>query len=216
MIRALVFDFDGILVESVDTKTKAYAALFKDEGEEVVRSVLKYHLENGGVSRFEKFRFIYQRILCRPLSKEKFYSLCENFSKIVMDEVVKARWVDGAKEFLENNKNTYQFYVVSGTPDGELRSIIKKREMGSFFHAVFGSPKVKDLLLNELIGFYGLKNNEVVFVGDSVTDWQAAKSTGIQFIWRRVPSDTTSIINFGGPTISNLHQLKDCLEKVSS
>ena len=83
MIRALVFDFDGVLVESVDTKTKAYAALFKDEGEEVIRSVLKYHLENGGVSRFEKFRFIYQRILCQPLSKEKFHSLCENFSKMI-------------------------------------------------------------------------------------------------------------------------------------
>jgi len=66
------------------------------------------------------------------------------------------------------------------------------------------------------MGSYDLKNNEVVFVGDSVTDWQAAKSTGIQFIWRRVPSDTTSIINFDGLTISNLHQLKDCLEKVSS
>ena len=88
--------------------------------------------------------------------------------------------------------------------------------MDSFFHAVFGSPKVKGLLLNELMGSYGLKNNEVVFVGDSVTDWQAAKSTGIQFIWRRVPSDTTSIIDFNGPTLSNLHQLKDYLETVSS
>ena len=215
MIRAVVFDFDGVLVESVDTKTKAYASLFEGEGEEVVRKVVEYHLENGGVSRFEKFKFIYREILHRSLSGEKFLSLCEDFSKIVVDEVVNACWVDGAREFLENKKNTYQFFVVSGTPDEELKSIVKQRGMDSFFIALFGSPKTKDVLLNELMDFYGLKCNELVFVGDATTDLQAAKSTGIQFIWRRISPETPPMINFDGPAVSNLHQLEDCLEKVS-
>ena len=45
MIRAIVFDFDGVLVESVDTKTKAYAGFFEDEGEEVVRKVVEVHFK---------------------------------------------------------------------------------------------------------------------------------------------------------------------------
>ena len=70
MIRAVVFDFDGVLVESIETKTNAYACLFECEGEEIVRRVVEYHLKHGGVSRFEKFKFIYREILCRPLSEK--------------------------------------------------------------------------------------------------------------------------------------------------
>lgn len=216
MIRAVVFDFDGVLVESVDTKTKAYASLFEDEGEAVVRKVVEYHLEHGGVSRFEKFKYIYREILRSPLTEEKFNSLCNDFSKIVVDEVVNARWVEGAREFLENNKNTYQFFVVSGTPDEELKSIVRRRGMGPLFEAVFGSPKTKDQLLNELMDFYDLKCKEMVFVGDAVTDQQAAESTGIPFIWRRISQSTPPLNNFDGPSIFNLCQLEDCLKEVAS
>ena len=58
-IHAIVFDFDGVLAESIDVKTRAYALLFRDEGEEVVRKVIDFHLKNGGVSRFKKIRFDY-------------------------------------------------------------------------------------------------------------------------------------------------------------
>ena len=48
MIRGIAFDFDGVLVESVDVKTKAYARLFEEYGEGVVSRVVDYHLTNGG------------------------------------------------------------------------------------------------------------------------------------------------------------------------
>jgi len=74
MIRAIAFDFDGVLVESVDVKNRAYARLFEKEGAELVRSILTYHLKNGGVSRFVKFQTIYREILERPLSVGKSYT----------------------------------------------------------------------------------------------------------------------------------------------
>ena len=59
MLKAILFDFDGVLVESVDIKTKAFAKLFENEGPEIVNKVVEYHLANGGVSRFKKFDYIY-------------------------------------------------------------------------------------------------------------------------------------------------------------
>src|SRR5256712_13190101 len=100
MIRAIAYDFDGVLVESVEVKTRAFARLFNTEGPDAVRKILDYHLKNGGVSRFEKFKTIYRSILKRPLSEEQFRSLCERFSELVVDEVVAASWVDGAEGLL--------------------------------------------------------------------------------------------------------------------
>ena len=58
-LKAIFFDFDGVLVESVDIKTRAFSKLFEREGEDVVKKVIDYHIDNGGVSRYEKFRYIY-------------------------------------------------------------------------------------------------------------------------------------------------------------
>jgi len=48
MIRGIAFDFDGVLVESVDVKTRAYARMFEEYGADIVSKVVDYHLTNGG------------------------------------------------------------------------------------------------------------------------------------------------------------------------
>ena len=82
MIKAVIFDFDGVIVESVDIKTEAFARLFENEGDEVVRQVVAHHLKNCGVSRFEKFRHIYQKMLNRELSDRKFKELCDEVDRL--------------------------------------------------------------------------------------------------------------------------------------
>ena len=82
MIRGIAFDFDGVLVESVDVKTRAYARLFEEYGEGVVSRVVDYHLTNGGVSRFVKFKTIYSEILNKPLSEKKFQFLSKKLNNL--------------------------------------------------------------------------------------------------------------------------------------
>ena len=63
MVKAIIFDFDGVLVESVDIKTRAFARLFESEENDAVKEIVNYHLGHAGVSRFEKFKYIYNNIL---------------------------------------------------------------------------------------------------------------------------------------------------------
>jgi len=211
MLRAIAFDFDGVLAESVDVKTRAYALLFEEEGEDVVRQVVDFHLKNGGVSRFEKFRFYYSDILHRPLSEECFQGLCTQFSRLVVDEVVAAPWVNGAKEFLVRNEKKYTFAIVSGTPEDELKEIIQRREMDHFFGSVRGSPKDKVTLLGEVMDEYHLKPEEMVFVGDAETDWHAARETGVPFLWRCAPGEAGLLSGYTGPRLSSLNELESNL-----
>ena len=66
-----------------------------------------------------------------------------------MFERVRA-WVERACGFLYNNNEFYSFFVVSGTTEDELKEIIRRRGMESYFNEVFGSPKTKGILLREL------------------------------------------------------------------
>lgn len=211
MIRAIVFDFDGVLVESVEVKTRAFARVFANETPAAVERIVAHHRQHGGISRFEKFRTIYREILKRPLTEPMFQSLCEQFSRLVIEEVVAAPWVEGAREFVTRHRGRYRFFVVSGTPEEELRDIIARRGMTPCFEDVLGSPKTKDVLLRELIARHGLAPADLVFVGDAGSDWLAAREAGIAFIWRGADDPRPELHEFRGPFIASLAELDACL-----
>jgi len=216
MIRAIAFDFDGVLVESVDIKNRAYARLFEKEEEELVKSILAYHFKNAGVSRFIKFRTIYQEILERPLSEGELQLLCDRFSRLVVDEVVAAPWVEGAQDFLVKNKDHYTFAIISGTPEDELKQIVRSRAMEPFFDVVLGSPKDKVALLREVMFRFDLNPKEILFIGDAETDWNAARATEVPFFWRCSSSQVSSFPGYTGPRLSSLRDLDLNLRKIVS
>ena len=69
MIKAIIFDFDGVIIESADIKTEAFRALFENYPEHV-EAIAGFHIENGGMSRFDKFRHIYKNIINEELNEE--------------------------------------------------------------------------------------------------------------------------------------------------
>jgi len=186
MIKAIIFDFDGVLVESVDIKTKAFAKLFESEGKDVVEKVVDYHLKNAGVSRFEKFSYIYQNMLKRNLSEKTFAYLCQQFSHFVVDEVVSAPYVKGAKEFLDSYSNEYSCFVASATPQDEMEEIIERRKIQGCFKGIYGSPKKKEDIVREILAAYNsvLIPRSSVYVGDAMSDYLAAKNNAVNFIAR--------------------------------
>ncbi|MBI4342267.1 MAG: HAD family hydrolase [Candidatus Omnitrophica bacterium] len=207
MVRAVAFDFDGVLVESVDVKTRAFARLFEPEGPEAVARIVDYHLRHGGVPRFDKFRTIYRDILRRPLPDAEFDRLCRTFAGYVVEAVVAAPWVAGAQEFLARQQGRYRFFIISGTPEGELRMIVERRGMARWFEEVLGSPATKEQLLEGLLARHRLQPGDVACVGDSSTDWAAAQRLRLPFVWRRSGEETPIPDDFRGPCITDLTEL---------
>jgi len=211
MIKAIIFDFDGVLVESVDVKTQAFAKLFEQHGPEVTRRVVEHHLRNGGMSRFEKIKYYYSHILNKPLSNSELDSLCRRFAGMVVDNVVNAPFVKGADSFLKNNYTKFELFVVSGTPEIELTAIVKHRKMDCFFKGLFGSPENKVTLTRRVIERYKLDKRNVIFVGDSFTDYEAASENGVLFIGRVAPGHG-NFFSEGTILIPDLTQLENILE----
>jgi HAD superfamily hydrolase (TIGR01549 family) len=200
MVRAVVLDFDGVVLDSVGIKTKAFARLFEDKGPAVVRQVVNYHLANGGISRFRKFAHIYTNILGEPLSEEESNRLGDRFSALAFDEIVKAAWIPGAPEFLRNYYQRYLLFVASGTPHEELQQILRQRGIEQYFIGAFGSPMTKAEIVSNIIAENRLEKAETLFVGDAMTDFQAAMESGVGFIG--IARDSTSPIVL--PDLRNL------------
>ncbi|MDD5310599.1 MAG: HAD family hydrolase [Candidatus Omnitrophica bacterium] len=184
MIKAIVFDFDGVLVESVDIKTNAFARLFEDEGPEIVKQVVDYHVRHTGVSRFDKIKYFYKTLLKKELTERRFKELCERFSGLVLEEVVNAPYVKGGREFLEAYSAGYKCFIASATPQEEIEEIAQKRKMARYFAGIYGAPKSKSAIVKDILSGNRLSPGEAVYVGDAMSDYSAAKDNGVRFIAR--------------------------------
>lgn len=182
-LRAIVFDCDGVLLESVDAKTEAYRALFGGYPGHL-EAILAYHRANGGVSRYEKIRHVYRHILNQPLLEQELTDLCARFAELAFEKVLAAPLVQGVREFLRAYHERLPLFVASGTPQEELETILDLRCLRSYFRGVFGSPDTKRDILGRILADWRLSSLEVLVVGDAPTDWYAARDWGIPFIGR--------------------------------
>lgn len=183
MIKAIIFDFDGVILESADIKTRAFKELFSDYPYKL-KEIIDYHIRNGGISRYVKFRYIYETILGKKLSKEEESELGERFSEIALEKILRSPFVPGAIEFLNKYRDKYNLYVISGTPKEELDFIIQKRGLANYFKEIHGLPKEKPDIIFQIIRVYNYKKDEVVYIGDAESDRIAAERVKISFIER--------------------------------
>ena len=212
MIKAIIFDFDGVIIESANIKTEAFAEIFSDFPQKL-KEIIDYHLVNAGISRYAKFRYIYEHILGQSLSKEKELELGRRFSQIVLQKVLSAPFVSGAKEFLDMNKHRFQFFIASGTPEEELMDIIYARRLQEHFREIHGSPKQKSDIINEIINHYHFTREEVVYVGDAESDRIAAEQAKIFFI-ERIDNSQPSLDSYPW-RVRDLFDLNEVLKKIS-
>lgn len=183
-IRCLVLDFDGVILESVGIKTAAFRELFR-EHEDLVDEIVAYHLDNNGVSRFVKFEHIYRHFLRKPFDSAEKVRIENLFSDIVYRRVVACPFVPGARELLEAYASKLPIYVASASPHDELWRVITERRLQEFFIEVYGHPHAKDTVIRSALEQQGVSRAEVLFVGDSVKDFEAASKEGVRFVGRR-------------------------------
>lgn len=213
LIRAIVFDFDGVIADSNHIKTDAFVKLFEDYPQRIRELIRKFHLQNGGMSRFDKFRYIYANFLKEELSEEKFNKLCDDFNELVINGVINAPLFDGVEDFLKKHKNAYDMYIVSGTPDYEIKEIARKRKLDKYFLKVLGSPRAKKELIEEVLRSKNYKREEVILIGDSINDYEGAMAAGVEFVAKI--DDSLELDLFPGvslkPKVSTIKEFEEYL-----
>ena len=81
MIKSIIFDFDGVILDSTEIKTKAFAEIYKPHGEKVLKKVIKHHNLNEGQSRYKKFFYYHKHYLKKNISDKELNLLSIKFSE---------------------------------------------------------------------------------------------------------------------------------------
>lgn len=182
MTKTILWDFDGVILDSMKIKGDGFVELFKAYNNVCLIQMERYHYSHGGVSRFEKIKYFYKEILDKPISEDTVTQLADEFSNIIDKKLNnKKNLIKETVDFIKHNYQKYNFHIVSGAEHNELNKLCDSFELIKYFKSIDGSPIKKDLLVKNVIKKFDYKKNEVVLIGDAITDYNASKKNGIKF-----------------------------------
>ena len=184
IIKLIITDFDGVILESESAKDQAFYECFSIFPEHVEEFVA-YHRNNPIIGRYEKFEYFYKKILKRRYAEDDKKFISKRFNDIVFEKVVASPFVLGALNFLKTYSKFVPIWVVTGTPKKELLRVLKALNLEQYFQKVFGTPPQKSFILANILKETGLEPENTIYIGDMNNDLQAAQDNHIHSIGRR-------------------------------
>lgn len=179
---AYIFDFDGVILDALSVRTKAFSYIFRDHPKKALDEFNKYHLANGGISRFVKIRYFYEQILKQELDKETEKKLIAEFAQFVRNKLYNQDLlIADTVMFIEHLPPNLSLFIASGSEQSELISLCEYLGINTFFTKIVGSPTPKAQNIAALLQEFFLNASDTVFIGDSRSDYEAAQANNIAF-----------------------------------
>lgn len=183
--KTIVFDCDGVILNSNKVKTNAFYQATLSYGEQAARALVEYHVANGGVSRYKKFAYFLNTLApqhAAEVSGSTLEELIDAYAGHVLQGLLTCDIAEGIHELRKKHPNT-NWLIVSGGDQAELRHIFAERGLAEYFDGgIFGSPDTKDEILEREIN-NGNIQQPALFLGDSKYDYEAAKNAGLDFVF---------------------------------
>ena len=183
-IRTVILDFDGVLAESNDEKTQAFADLFT-RYPQYAETMMDYHITNGSISRLHKFEYFADRLFGRPGDQNLIEEMMTGYSELVERRISACPEVPGAMDFLREFSKKVPLYISSQTPQEELHRIAETRGVARYVRKIYGYPPIrKNEAIHRALTSEGVRPEEGLFVGDTMSDFEIARQCGLEFIGR--------------------------------
>lgn len=188
--KTLVFDCDGVILNSNKVKTNAFYQAALPYGDKAAQQLVEYHIARGGISRFKKFEWFLENVVAGE-NGPNFDELLNNYAAEVSNGLLTCEVTKGLIE-LRNKTAHANWLIVSGGAQQELREVFSSRALDTLFDGgIFGSPDSKDLILTREIANKNIKQ-PALFLGDSLYDHSAASAANLDFIFLSDWSEFTS------------------------
>lgn len=182
--KTVIFDCDGVLLDSVSHKTRAFREWVKTNYPPFEWEFIKYHLASYGIGRTTQLKHFIKEILRMPVTKKTFQSMLHHLDERIGKHMKEVKLNPGVRELMSRCiKNKRKTFVVSGAPQGELEFHLKRLGIFDKFQGVYGAPISKEDGVRRIIKAYKINPKTAIFVGDATADAYAAHHFGIRFAY---------------------------------
>ncbi|MDD2934521.1 MAG: HAD hydrolase-like protein [Methylotenera sp.] len=192
--KSIVFDCDGVVLDSNVVKTEAYFRTAKNLGatDAQAQALVDYHVKLGGISRYHKFEWYLREVLQQPVTDVAIQALLDEFARELEVGLMECPIAEGLPALREATPGV-NWMILSGGDQQEIRTLFAKRNLSHFFNGgLFGSPDNKDTVLAREKSNGNLQL-PALFIGDSKYDFEAATRAGLDFVFL---SDWTEVADW--------------------
>jgi HAD superfamily hydrolase (TIGR01549 family) len=181
-MKTILWDFDGVILESMKVRDWGFEEIFKEYDRVLVDQLLVYHRINGGLSRYVKIRYFFEELLGQSITEERVLEHAQKFSTLMRKELTNSKnLILDTVNFIKNNHQNYNFHIVSGSDQEELRFLNKELGIDQHFISIHGSPTPKKQLVATLLKKHDYSLVKTCLIGDSINDYEAAIDNDISF-----------------------------------
>lgn len=177
MIKAVLFDFDGVLGDSYEIIIDIFQRTLKKFNFPVPDASV--FAANFGFTRRKLIEFLLPKNHSADIDAMEKY-----VHELSLQKKKRIKLMPGAKNLLDVLKQKYTLAVISSRGGDSLTSILQNNNIESYFNVLIHRESVKDHKphpegILKALKLLNLQKNEVVFVGDAKEDVYAAKNAGV-------------------------------------
>jgi len=182
--KTLVFDCDGVVLNSNGAKIDAYREVALRFGADAAQAeqLVQHHIQLGGISRYPKFEYFLRDIMQREVNQQSMDKLLQQFTVAVQSRLADCE-ISPHLPALKQATKGIDWMMISGGDQTELREIMAARGLQHYFNAgIFGSPDNKQSILQREI-FQRHIQHPALFLGDSEYDYWSATEAQLDFVF---------------------------------
>jgi len=191
---AIVFDYDGTLIDTMKIKAASYFKAFESVFNTPCRlkdKILESQKRTAGAHRFIQLADTLGilGLTATDEEKERWSTIYSSLNKKALAKVQLFPSVEKTLDYLK--QEGFQLFAVSGIPEHEFLTELSRKKLVRFFIEAKGGDKPAFLASLKQRGF-----RIVLFAGDTSYDQKAAEEAGVLFYWVENDGDIRNIPSF--------------------
>jgi phosphoglycolate phosphatase len=178
-IRAVAFDFDGVIADTTKLKSDLFVKMF--EGLPEFEAIIDYEGKHQSLPRLKKLQFILSNILKKNV-EENIHFYLQLYAKELETFLPKAPFIEGFEDFLKVlTQRQMKLYIVSSGMKEEIETYLGSSRR-KYFIEVYDAGVAKPAALQAILKQLGLAVEELLFLGDNLSDYQASQEARCKFV----------------------------------